>query len=310
VDKPRGYQAKPPTLGHTYADNARPTDAPGAGSAPAPVAERKEEDVPGFAVLASFEMKSVHQSGTFKIDLNKYTTDNLTLRFDENIGDMRSLKEGDNFRQVNLDDPLYKQRELVVMVDGMNAKDFGDYINFATVQMRKKHQAGDETQDEVRIDRANFNKEGNNFKLMYGWKNDTDRRKWMDYEYQTTWSFFGGKEVQQPWQRANAGAIDLAPPFQKHSVDLQADPDEIAKAGVRAITVKVYYSLGDSEQVKQTTLNIGKGQLSDRIDFILPAGKVDYGYQIDWTLKGNKTATTGRKTANSAVLFVDEVPAG
>jgi len=308
-DRPRGYRPRPPSLQPTYADNARPTDKPGA-AASTPVAERKEEDVPGFAVLASFEMKSVHQSGSFKIDLNKYTTDNLTLRFDENIGDMRSLKEGDNFRQVNLDDPLYKQRELVVMVDGMNAKDFGDYINFATVQMRKKHQAGDETQDEVRIDRANFNKEGNNFKLLYGWKNDSDRRKWMDYEYQTTWSFFGGKQVQAPWVRANAGAIDLAPPFQKHSVDLQADPDEVAKAGVRAITVKVYYTLGDSEQVRQTTLNIAKGQLSDRIDFILPAGKVDYGYQIDWTLKGNKTATTGRKTANSAVLFVDEVPAG
>ena len=95
-------------------------------------------------MLASFEMKRVHQRGIFKIDLNKYTTDNLTLRFDENIGDMRSLmKEGDNFRQVNLDDPLYKQRELVVFVDGMNAKDFGDYVNFATVQMRKHHLAVD-----------------------------------------------------------------------------------------------------------------------------------------------------------------------
>src|SRR5262249_27541356 len=88
------------------------------------VQDRPEEDVPQFAVLATFELKSVHQKGTFKVDLNKYTTDNLTLRFDENIGDMRNLmKEGDNFRQVNLDDPLYKQRELVVMVDGMNAKD-------------------------------------------------------------------------------------------------------------------------------------------------------------------------------------------
>ena len=137
-------------------------------------------------------MKSVRQRGIFKIDLNKYTTDNLTLRFDENVGDMRSLmKEGEHFRQVNLDDPLYKQRELVVFVDGMNAKDFGDYINFATVQMRKKHQAEEETQDEVRIDRKNFSSEGNAFKLLYGWKNDADRRQWMNYEYQTTWSFLG-----------------------------------------------------------------------------------------------------------------------
>jgi len=275
------------------------------------VEERPEEDVPQFAVLATFEMKSVHQKGTFKIDLNKYTTDNLTLRFDENIGDQRKLmKEGDNFRQVNLDDPLYKQRELVVMVDGMNAKDFGDYVNFATVQMRKKHQGGEESQDEVRIDRKNFSSEGNAFKLLYGWKNDSDRRKWMNYEYQTTWSFFGGKEVVDPWKPANSGAIDLAPPFQKQSVDLQADPDELAKAGVRSISVKIYYTQGGAEQVKQATLNVAKGQLSDRIDFILPAGTFDYQYQIDWTLKGSRTATSGRKTGNSAVLFVDEVAAG
>jgi hypothetical protein len=132
----------------------------------------------------------------------------------------------------------------------------------------------------------------------------------MDYEYQTTWSFFGGKEQIQPWKRASAGAINLAPPFQKHSVDLQADPDELAKAGVRSITVKIYYTQGGVEQVKQTTLNVAKGQLSDRVDFILPAGKTDYDYQIDWTLKGSRTATSGRKTGNSAVLFVDEVQAG
>ncbi|HYJ33037.1 MAG TPA: hypothetical protein VE326_07420, partial [Candidatus Binatia bacterium] len=117
ADRPRGYRPRPPSLQPSYADQARPTDAPGAGG-PAPIAERQEQTAPTFAVLASFEMKSVHQSGKFTIDLNKYTTDNLTLRFDENIGDMRSLmKEGDNFRQVNLDDPLYKQRELVVFVD-------------------------------------------------------------------------------------------------------------------------------------------------------------------------------------------------
>ena len=294
--------------GPPLAPASHPYDAPEADGVPA---DRKEETAPTFAVLASFEMKSVHQSGKFTIDLNKYTTDNLTLRFDENVGDMRSLmKEGDNFRQVNLDDPLYKQRELVVFVDGMNAKDFGDYINFATVQLRKRHQAGDETQDEVRIDRKNFNSEGNAFKLLYGWKNDTDRRRWIDYEVQTTWIFFGGQQMVQPWKAANAGAINLAPPFQKRSVDLQADPDLIAQAGVRSITVKVYYKAGEAEQVKTATLNPAKGQLSDRVDFILPSGAADYDYEITWQLKGNRTVSSGRKHASQAVLFVDEPAAG
>ncbi len=313
ADAPKGYKPQPPSLQPSYADAAKPTDKPGPGSA-APAAapqKREEEAVPAFSVIATFEMKKVHQQGTFKIDLNKYTTDDLTIPFAENIGDLRKLmNDSAHFRQVNLDDPLYKQREVVVMVDGMNAKDFGDYVNFATVQMRKKHQAGEDTQDEVRIDRNNFSKEGNNFKLMYGWNGDTDRRQWMDYEYQTTWSFFGGKEVQQAWTPASAGAIDLAPPFQKRSVDLQADPDAITKAGVRSITVKIYYKLGDTEQEKQVTLNASKGQLSDKIDFILPTEKNDYDYEITWHLTGNKTVTTGRKTASDSILFVDEIPAG
>ncbi|HEX7077922.1 MAG TPA: hypothetical protein VF363_05840 [Candidatus Eisenbacteria bacterium] len=314
-DAPRGYHPQPASLQPNYADAAKPNDQPGPGSS-APAAntaapKREEETVPQFSVIATFEMKKVHQQGTFKVDLNKYTTDDLTLPFSQNIGNLSKLmSDPRHFLQVNLDDPLYKQRELVVMVDGMNAKDFGDYVNFATVQMRKKHQGGEETQDEVRIDRNNFNKEGNNFKLMYGWNGDNDRKQWMNYEYQTTWSFFGGKELQDAWKPANAGAIDLAPPFQKRSVDLQADPDAITQAGVRSITVKVFYKLGDAEQVKQVTLNASKGQLSDKIDFILPADKTDYDYEITWHLKGNKTVTSGRKSASDAVLFVDEVPAG
>src|SRR6185312_1484714 len=154
----------------------------------------ESEDVPaksdskggsgGIAVVATYEMKKIHQSGHYTIDLNKYTTDSLTLRFDENIGDLRSLMtDTGHFRQVNLDDPLYRQREIAVFVDGLNAQDFGQYINFVTVQMRKKHATGDLTEGDVRIDRTNFNKEGNRFTFLYGWKNDTDRRRWLEYEY-------------------------------------------------------------------------------------------------------------------------------
>jgi hypothetical protein len=292
--------------GPSMAIEARPYDEPRpAGSS----GERQEEVVPTFAVIASYEMKSVRQRGTFQVDLNKYTTDRLILRFDENVGDLRSQMNEGNFRQVNLDDPLYKQRELAVFVDGMNANDFGDYINFATVQLRKKHQGGQESQDEVRIDRKNFSAEGNTFKLLYGWKNDADRQAWMNYEYQTTWNFFGGTELQTPWRKASAGAIGLSPPFRKASVDLQADPDLIARAGVRLITVKIYYKLGETEQVKQVSLNTAKGQLSDRVDFILPAGALDYDYEVTWQLKGNRSVSSGRKKTSQSILFVDDVAA-
>lgn len=289
------------------ADRATEAAAP----ASTPPVLRQESELPNVAVLASYELKSVRQSGTFKLDLNKFTADQVTLRFDENIGDLRALT-GDvaHFRQVNLDDPLYKQRELAVFVDGLDAKDFGEYVNFASVRMRKTHQAGDISTDEVQIDRTNFNREGNNFKLMYGWKGDADSRKWMEYEVQTTWSFFGGTEMTQPWKKASAGALALAPPCQRRTVELQADAAALASAEVRAVSVKLFYKLGSTEQSKSATLDVGRQQLSQRIEFMLPAGSQDYEYEIVWQLKGNRSVSSGRKRGDSAILFVDEVVAG
>lgn len=270
---------------------------------------RQEESAPSFAIVATFEMKRIRQQGKFRIDLNKYTSDSLTLRFDENIGDLRSLQgDANHFREVNLDDPLFRQRELVVFLDGLNAQDFGQFVNFVTVHMRKRHAGGQLTDDEVRIDRNNFNQAGNNFKLLYGWKGDNDRRRWAEYEYQTQWSFFGGRTVQEPWRPATAGAINVAPPFQRRVVDLQADPGAVAAAGVRSINVKIFYDLGGTERVKQVTLNASNGQLSDKVEFILPAETVDYAYEITWRLTGNQTRSSGRQTTSETLLFVDEVP--
>lgn len=267
------------------------------------------ETVPSFAIVAAFEMKKVHQSGRFVIDLNKYTTTSLTLRFDENIGDLSRLVGDDrHFRQVNLDDPFYRQREILASLDGTNSADFGDFVNFVTVQMRKRHAQGDETLDEIRIDRANFSREGNAFKLLYGWKGDNDRRRWLDYEYRTEWSFFGDHRVEVPWRAAVGGAINLAPPYQRRQVTFEADPGRLADAGVRAVTVRLFYRTGESEGIRQATLNPATGQLSAQLEFLAPADRWDYEYEVSWRLSGNRTVSSGRLTSSDSLQLVDELP--
>ena len=122
----------PPISSDARQAGARPPSRPDLESEeeplepPADAGRREEVSTPQFAIVAAFEMKRVRQRGKFTIDLNKYTTDSLTLRFDENIGDLRRFMDDEShFRQRNLDDPLYRQRELVAFVDGMNASDFG-----------------------------------------------------------------------------------------------------------------------------------------------------------------------------------------
>ena len=272
---------------------------------------QQEETVPSVALVASFEMRRVRQRGTFTIDLNKSTADSITLRFDSNIGDLTRLRGDQNhFREVNLDDPLFRQREIVAFLDGLNAQDFGQYINFVTVEMRKKHATGDLTSDEIRIDRNNFSSAGNNWKLLYGWKGDNDRRRWMEYEYRALWSFFGGKTLEDPWKPSTFGALNLAPPYQRRIIQLDGDPESIQNAQVRLITVKVFYDLGSGEQVRQVSLNAAKGQLSERLEILLPANQTDYQYEITWRLRGDRTVNSGRKTSSDSILFVDEVPGG
>jgi hypothetical protein len=303
-----GEDSKAATLG-SQADEAQKNaaklgaDAPDQGEIEEP---REEESVPGFAVAAMYQMRRTRAQGVFRVDLNKYTSDTRNFPFAENIGDLRHLFNSGHFRQVNLDDPLYRQREIVAVVDGLNAADFGQYVNFVSVRMRKKHDGGEETNDEVRIDRKNFNKEGNAFKLLYGWKGDANRRRWMDYEYQAVWSFFGGHLVEQPWKATSAGSINLAPPFQRRTVDLQADPKRLAERGVRAITVKLFYKLGDREQARQLTINAAAEKPAGQIEFVAEKDALDFDYEITWALTGNRSVSSGRKTTSSTILFIDD----
>jgi hypothetical protein len=270
--------------------------------------ERKSE--PSFSLLASYTMKKVKRSGEFKLNFKKYLSDSLQLRFDENIGNLSKLmKDKKHFFEVNLDDPVFKQREVAVYLDGQNAADFEKYVNFVTIRLRKKHQGGDFTNDEVRIDRENFNKSGNFFKLLYGWKNDANRDKWMDYEYDTVWSFHGGKEIDLGWTQGRASAVTVTPPLLKRTIHLEADPIAVQDAGVRLITVKFYYDVAGKEQMTQATLNPASGQLSQILEYIRPVTDLKYDYEIEWRLKGGDKINSGRKTATDDFIFCDELPA-
>jgi hypothetical protein len=291
-------------------ERTRSVPSPVADSVEARAARRRraidasQSPLPSLAVAASFELRRVHQQGIFRIDLNKYNTDNLVVRFDGNAG---TINCANCFREVNLDDPLYVQRELTAFLDGANAGDFDKYINTVNVSMRKTHGGGAQTIDEVRVDRRNFNAEGNNFKLLYGWKGDNNRSKWLDYEYKTDWFFFGGYTESSGWQKSNLGTIPLSAPFVRRAISIEADPDTIKLANVRSIQVRIFTKLGSREDVKELRLNTRANQFAAQLDVLQPKNVLDYDFETTWFLADGTTRTSGRKSTNSAVLFVDHL---
>lgn len=268
---------------------------------------REEETVPPIAIVASFVQRTVKVSGKKVISFKETYPTTVPMPFGGNLGVSRKDCKS-CFREINLEDPVFKQRELLAVIDGLNQDNFAEFINYASLQVKKTHASGELTFDEVRVTRKNFNEEGNLFKLLYGWKGDNDRSKWLDYEYKIGWSFFGGNEMETEWTSTNKNTINLSPPLQQKIITLEAERDLLEEAGVRSIDVKIIYSLGGEDQVKQFTVNTSKDVLNGQVAIMLPQGQQDYDYEVTWRLWGGNEVKSGRKTTSFQVLQIDELP--
>jgi hypothetical protein len=289
----------------TALEQDAPNGGGGVGKTPA------LQPLPEFAAVSIYEMKQTRQRGVYKIDLNKYTADNLALRFDRNIGDLsRYLDDPKVFRSVNVDDPMYRQRNVVASLSGVNAAAFDSLLDFVGIQVRKVHQGGEETLEERNVDRNTFSQQGNRFEVVYGWKDDTDRRKWEQFEYRALWGFRDLGSVQEEWQKTDAPLIQLRAPFVTREIELDAgDGTSLSGAGVRSVSVQVFVPFGSGEVKRQETLNVARGELSKKLSVAVPRDVSRYAYEIRWNLKGNQTRSSGRLESDQDLLYLDEVPA-
>jgi hypothetical protein len=271
---------------------------------PAVIADiKKEEPIPSIAVVASYQQKKIRHTGHYVAEAQTYFTTTLAEPFGDNIG---KINCNSCIQKINVYDPLYVQREVECYLDVDLANNFNRYINFVTVSMRKKHEDGQITTPEIRINRMNFNKEGNRFKLLYGWMGDNDRRNWLNYEYKTTWNFSGGVTMESPWQSTVVPAIGLSAPVSIYTVNIDADADKAKQNDIRAVTVRVFTKINGVEQMKQTSLNLSKGVSSGSIDYLIPRNESEYEYEIEW-VKGSSNVKSARMKSSQGTIYVDEV---
>ncbi len=277
------------------------------------VSPARIQNAPNFALLAAYRQKSFKKTGFFRLNLKSWTADTLAVRFDENIGGFgkRMLNDPAHFREVNLDDPVYQQREVLVSLDGQDSADFGKFVNFVTVGLRKRHQDGSTTNQELKIDKANFNSALNNFRMIYGYKGDKDRNKWLEFEHRTVWSLYGGVLKDSGWQPTNTYVLPVAPPHRYREIAIEADPEIFRQKGVRLATVTFRSRLFGQEQVQHISLRpTSGGPLAAIIKYAHEPDDLAYQYEVVWRLAGGEQIKSGPKTGSEAVLFADELPRG
>lgn len=261
-------------------------------------------------LVVGYQFKKERKRGKFVIDLNKSLSEEVSFRFDENIGS-EAVKCKPCYRQVNLDDPFFVQREVYVSIDKDNPTLFTKYVNSVSFQMKKVHSETESTVQEVRIGEKEFNASANNFRLLYGWKDgkDNDRTEWLKYNYKTVWSFFGGYKIESDWKVSDDYDMTLSPPIKLKTVKIEASPDLLKENQIRMATVKFYYDYGEGEKTEQISIKNTDKVTTQVAEFMLKKDIPDvYEYEIVWRLTGNRTLSSPRKKSNDETIYVDELP--
>jgi hypothetical protein len=263
-----------------------------------------------ISIYGSYKLKDMHRTGKALFDFNHYGNESLNLVMADNIGSLYAEYGSDPsvFHATNLDDPVFKQREIFVTVDGRSEKDFADYINFVTVQIRKRHEGGEESVDEAVIDESSFKKQNNRFRMVYGWKGDVDRSRWLRYEYKTVWNFRQGIQFDTDWRETDTFVINVTPPYEYRRISLEADPEVFQERQVRHALVKFYYTFFGKEIERQAVVRVKEDLAATVLEYVCEAGNYDYDYEITWYLRDNKRLQSARHRDSSEILYVDELP--
>ena len=275
-------------------------------------AAARSDGKPGFSLVASYRMKRIKRSGKFTYHMNHYRTESQAFAMAENIGDLFSRYGHDTkvFRAVTIDDPVFKQREILVTLDGQDTNTFTRHLNFVTVQMEKRHQSGELTTDEVIITPEKFNASGNASILSYGWKGDDDRTRWLDYRMQALWSFHGGVEIRQPWAIRNNAMLALEPPHRYRTITIEGDGERLSRQGVRHAVVTITSRI-DSQPVSNQVTIRNRGAAPAMI-LEAPESRDDppSEIRITWYLRGGRKITAPVQLLEGDILYWDELPEG
>lgn len=261
-----------------------------------------------FGINASFQMKELRTKGKSNLIFNGRTTVNRTHYITFNIGDLYKNYGDDTrfFKDVALWDPAFQQREVFVGIDGDLEKEFEEMLNSVTLTMRKKHANGNETLEEVIINKERFKSYEGNLSLRYLNHGDTLRTEWLNYEYKTYWKFKGGGGFESGWLDENSAMINLYVPFKRRTIELDGDLESL-KNEVRAISVKIEYPFFD--QIKQDRLTIPTTANLNDISFkvTLPNTSEEVHYTITW-LRREKPNLIKKGIDKFGLIFIDEIP--
>lgn len=264
----------------------------------------------GFGAHVGFQYKNMRSTGTSVLDFNHASAVDRHHYLTFNVGDLYQKYGEDEryFRSTSIVDPMFDQRVVHVAIDGSVLGEFDRLINSVTVTLRKQHEDGSTTLQEVVLDHVSTTPDRlETLSMTYGWANDDDRLAWLRYDYRTLWSFKGGGEYRTDWQSSEGALINLFAPFHRRTIQI-VDSGAMS-AEVRAIVVAIEYPFFGQTRREQLVVRSNRPLDEQSLEITLPLDEFAYDYSLTWLFNdGGRTQTSSRDA--SGIIFLDPPPAG
>ncbi len=287
----------------------------GGGGREATPANIQEE--PTFSLLAAYRQKEYQRSGEFNFNWKKATYDTQNLPFDFPMGGLRRLfNDPDHYLVVNWDDPAMRERRVVVTLDGLDASDFGQFVNHVELTLTKRHRNGETTVRTTRFDRDQFRRleQGVRKLLVYPMLQGDRGDEWLAYDYEVVWSLFGGAEWRSGRQTSSDSSLALSPPHGYRNLRLLARSDRLDSQNVISTTITLYFDLFGKQRIERVELSefAEAPRFSEMVKYAHPADeRPEFEYEIVWTLDDNTQVKTDRLRGGlTDMVVVDNVSMG
>ena len=258
-----------------------------------------------------YKKQTIRTSGETVVQINSRKSVDRHHLLTFNIGDLFK-KYGDNsqvFRSVGLTNPAFQQREVLVNLDGDIKDEFTNMISSVSVTMRKMHQNGDETINEIFLNSDRLKDYSGVSRLIYLNKEDVDRTAWLNYDYSITWQFKKDGTYSTDWISSSSPVLNLYTPYQYRKIDLLGDIRTLEKTGIVAVAVEVEYPFFGRTRKDRLTVRTNKADAEHSLEAILPLGVDQVDYKITWIYRdGKKVELHGED--EYGVILIDEIPEG
>ncbi len=288
--RPSASEGKAPSPTPPSASERRPTTprsrtegkAPsGKGVGGAPVAPRPEAPI---QIKVAYTFKRVKLTGHYEVDLRQRLREEREMVMSGNISGVHTKYGEDKrfFSVISLDDPVFQDRTIEVILDGQDFSDFKTYINSVSVIFKKQRWGKDPTTGEVKFFDEQFAQKGNILRYTYG-REGEGSTEWLDYEYKPKWSFYGGIEWEGPWMKTSDPVLTLSPPARYRTIQISVDQDNLLQNGIRAAAFQIKHQILGKDVLKEIIIDYAKGDpLETEYRYLYEEGKLGYSYKMIW----------------------------